>query len=82
MRGAVLHKLGLDFVKNRIMRSSYGISTLQEFRTGFHPEIRKVEGFDGIMLCKGVMDWYAKKISAISVFSLNSFRGNPLPMVL
>lgn len=82
MRGAVLHKLGLDFVKNRIMRSSYGISMNRKFQTGFDPEIHKVEGFDGNMLCEGVMDWYAKKVSAMFVFSLNSFRGNPLPMGL
>jgi hypothetical protein len=62
MRGAVLYKLGLDFVKDRIMRMSYGVRMRSWWRQGYHPESRRVVGLDGEPRCRGVMDWYAHKV--------------------
>jgi hypothetical protein len=62
MRGAVLYKLGLDFVKDRVMRVSYGTSSRVAFRNGYHPLSRRVVDFDGIPRCRGVMQWFVKKV--------------------
>lgn len=62
MRGAVLHKLGLDFVKDRVVRKSYGVTYNAEFRRGHHPASRKINCLDGITRCENVMDWYAKRV--------------------
>lgn len=66
MRGAVLHKLGLDFVRERIMRLSYGISTCPLFRTGYHPCSGKFIHIDGHARCRELMEWYAAKVLYIS----------------
>ena len=62
MRGAVLHKLGLDFVKERIMRFNYGVTQSSSFRAGYHPHSRKFIHIDGYPRCRGVMNWYAAKV--------------------
>ena len=62
MRGAVLYKLGLDFVKDRIMRRSYGVAMNVAFRSGHHPNSRKVTSLDGVVRCEDVMHWYAYKV--------------------
>ena len=62
MRGAVLYKLGLDFVKDRVMRVSYGTVSRVPFREGYHPVSRKEVDFDGFPRCGGVMHWFAKKV--------------------
>jgi len=62
MRGAVLYKLGLDFVKDRVMRASYGTVMRVPFREGYHPESRKEIDFDGKPRCSGVIHWFAKKV--------------------
>jgi hypothetical protein len=62
MRGAVLYKLGLDFVKDRIMRRSYGVAMNVAFRAGHHPTSRKVTSLDGVVRCEDVMHWYAYKV--------------------
>ena len=62
MRGAVLHKLGLDFVKNRMIRVNYGTESRVPFQEGYHPEFRRVLDYDGLPRCKGVMHWFAKKV--------------------
>jgi len=63
MRGAVLHKLGLNVVRERLMRRHYGVSFN---RLGFNPRKDPVhlKGIDaaGDVICKGVMKWYAKKV--------------------
>jgi hypothetical protein len=66
MKGAVLYKLGLDFVKDRVMRVSYGTTTGVPFEEGHHPDSRKVMGYDGTARCSGVMHWFAKKVSYLS----------------
>lgn len=63
MRGAVLYKLGLGCVKDRIMRKSYGVSKTVVFDEIKHPASRKFKGIDGVVRCRDVMHWYAKKVS-------------------
>lgn len=62
MKGAVLYKLGLDFVKDRVMRVSYGTPTRAPFREGYHPSSRRVFGLDGIAKCSGVLHWFVTKV--------------------
>jgi hypothetical protein len=62
MRGAVLHKLGLDFVTDRFARKCYGVAYNAEFKTGVHPSGRKITCLDGRVRCENVMEWYAKKV--------------------
>lgn len=61
MRGAVLYKLGLDFVKHRVMRLSYGIVNAPIFLPGHHPEEKKHVDIAGNIRCHDVMYWYATK---------------------
>jgi hypothetical protein len=62
MRGAVLYKLGLDFVKDRMMRLHYGVSVGDFFIPGEHPEYRKYTDLAGDVRCKGVMNWLVNKV--------------------
>jgi hypothetical protein len=62
MHGAVLHKLGLDFVMDRMMRASYGVHMDHVFRAGKDPEHRKFLAMDGVLRCKGRFDIYKKKV--------------------
>jgi hypothetical protein len=62
MRGAILHKLGLDIVKSRVMRRHYGIPVTRTFRYGHDPNYLKVTTAGGEICCNGVMDWYAQKV--------------------
>jgi len=62
MRGAVLYKLGLDLVTDRVMRRSYGIATNVPFRRGHHPESARYLDIDGTMRCRDVMHWYVHKV--------------------
>jgi hypothetical protein len=71
MRGAVLHKLGLDMVKDRFVRRSYGVTYNAEFRKGQHPSSRKIVCIDGVTRCENVMDWYAKKVNNFDHFQTN-----------
>jgi hypothetical protein len=63
MKGAVLYKLGLDLVRNRVMRVSYGIEQRLPFQEGRHPESLRVIGLEGHSMCEGIMYWFAKKVS-------------------
>ena len=62
MKGAVLYKLGLDLVRTRVMRSSYGTEIRVTFKEGVHPEYRKVYDYDRLPRCDGYMYWFAKKV--------------------
>jgi len=62
MRGAILHKVGLDVVKERVMRRHYGISTSKSFRYDHDPDRLKYTGPDGETMCRDVMGWYARKV--------------------
>jgi hypothetical protein len=63
MRGAVLYKLGLAFVKDRLMRASYGTVSRIPFREGRDPPSRRVYDFAGQAKCAGVMHWFVTKVS-------------------
>ena len=62
MRGAVLYKLGLDLVKDRVMRVSYGTAARVPFQEGYHPISRRVVDYEGNPRCTGVMHWFANKV--------------------
>jgi hypothetical protein len=65
MRGAVLHKMGINSVKERLMRRSYGVIANKAFRQGIHPEFRKFTDIAGVVRCRGNMNWYATKVHLI-----------------
>lgn len=62
-RGAVLHKLGLNLVKEHVMRVHYGIATWAPFRPDHHPSELRIISNDGHPVCKDVMKWYANKVN-------------------
>jgi len=64
MRGAVLHKLGLNCVKERIMRRHYGVVYNKPFDSSKDPVERKGYNLRGEAVCKDSMRWYAKKVSS------------------
>jgi hypothetical protein len=70
VKGAVLYKLGLDFVKERVLRMHYGIWMNPLFREGHHPQSKKYTALDGTVRCRGVMDWYANKAFTSLMISL------------
>jgi len=59
-RGAVLYKLGLNLVKEHVMRVHYGVATWVPFKSD-HPKRLRIDCLDGSIMCKDVMMWYAKK---------------------
>jgi hypothetical protein len=62
MRGAVLHKLGLNFVKERLMRVSYGIIVNELFREGYHPWDSRVIDVDGVPRCTNLLNWFVRRV--------------------
>lgn len=62
MLGAVLYKLGLDTVKSRIMRRSYGVVYNVEFLPGYHPPSQRYVCLDDVTRCQHVMNWYVRKV--------------------
>lgn len=62
MRGAVLNGLGLNLIKERLMRRSYGITSHPVFVEGEHPVKRRYVDIDGTVRCRDVMNWYAIKV--------------------
>jgi hypothetical protein len=62
VRGAVLHRMGLDIVRERVMRANYGIDKAVPFDFGTHPLSRMMVGPDGVLRCCEVMHWYARKV--------------------
>lgn len=65
-RGAVLYKLGLNLVKEHVMRVHYGIATWVPFREDTHPEELRIISNNGNPVCKDVMKWYANKVPLAS----------------
>ena len=61
MKGAVLHKLGLNFVKERIMRRSYGIDMSRPWEDD-DPIANKGISYAGETICCDVMRWYTTKV--------------------
>lgn len=63
MRGAVLHKMGLHLVKERLMRRHYGVEFWRRgFQNGIDPEYLRGCDATGEEVCKDVMNWYATKV--------------------
>jgi hypothetical protein len=62
MKGAVLHLLNGNVVKERLLRRHYGTRFHEDFKEGEHPESRKIIDVDGKPYCEDVMFWYAKKV--------------------
>jgi hypothetical protein len=62
MKGAVLHRLGLNAVKERMMRSNYGIEVNTPFISGFHPQSSRYTNARGDERCNIGLDWIAYKV--------------------
>ena len=62
MRDPVMHGLGLNLVKERLMRRSYGVVTQPIFRPSVDPQDRRSVDIIGVARCRDVMDWYARKV--------------------
>jgi hypothetical protein len=62
MRGAVLHGLGLNQIRERVMRRSYGIATNPVFVANRHPTARRFVDVDGVTRCRDVMEWLVCKV--------------------
>jgi hypothetical protein len=77
MRGAVLYKLGVDVVRERVMRMSYGIEVDSYFRAGYHPGSRWYMNINGLPYCRGVMEWFALKV-CFRLISLSDAQGQRL----
>jgi len=54
--------LGLNFVRERVMRRHYGFETRIPFIQYYHPESFKVKSLEGTWRCDKVMQWYASKV--------------------
>jgi len=76
MRGAVLHGLGLNLVKERLMRRSYGVTSHPVFAPDKHPASRRYVDVDGVERCKDAMDWYARRVHFCGRRGLISGRNN------
>jgi hypothetical protein len=67
MRGAVLHKMGLNSIKERIMRRHYGVEFKALFEAGVHPEHLKGTNAAGRTVCLSACRWYAHKVSPLAL---------------
>ena len=63
MKGAVLYRLGMNSVKERMMRDNYGLSCNQIFRQGVHPESSKYVDARGEIRTNVGVEWIANKVS-------------------
>jgi len=62
MKGAVLYRLGMNSVRERVMRDNYGLSCTQIFRQRVHPESSKfIDPRGDLRTNKGVI-WLANKV--------------------
>jgi hypothetical protein len=65
MRGAVFHRLGFNFVRERVLRRSYGMSLIRiPFNPKKDPLHLKTTHPSGIPACR-VMKWYAVKVVSL-----------------
>ena len=62
MRGAILHKMGLNAIKERVMRRHYGVEYKAPFEEGVHPEHMKARNAAGTIVCRSACRWYANKV--------------------
>ena len=59
--------VGLNFVRERIMRGHYGFRICPAFIKGFHRERLKFKDVDGQWRCDDVMMWNAYKVCCILI---------------
>jgi hypothetical protein len=62
MKGAVLYRLGMNSVKERLLRDNYGFSCAKPFIQGVHPESSKFIDARGDVRSKVALEWVAKKV--------------------
>jgi hypothetical protein len=62
MKGAVLTGLGLNLIKERLMRRSYGVKSHTVFVAGQDPLSRRYVDVDGTVRCRDVMKWYVVRV--------------------
>ena len=74
MKGAVLHKLGLNAIKERVMRRHYGVEYKAPFEEGVHPEHLKTRNAAGTIVCRAACKWYANKVLTSQSFSTDGDR--------
>ena len=65
MRGAVLYKMGMNMVKERVMRRHYGLVISDAFREGYDPEDLKFRAKDGTYRVRNVLHWFANKVRSM-----------------
>jgi hypothetical protein len=65
MRGAVLYKMGMNMVKERVMRRHYGLVISDKFREGYDPDELKFRGKDGTWRCRDILHWFANKVHSL-----------------
>lgn len=59
----MLHKVGLKFVEERLMRRHYGVEFRRRpFNHGSDPQYLYGIDPDGAEVCKEVLKWYASKV--------------------
>src|SRR5271170_187234 len=52
MKGAVLYRLGMHLVRERVLRSNYGTIMDMPFRWGVHPKERRFRHMSGQTRCR------------------------------
>ncbi|KAK6332133.1 hypothetical protein TWF718_002667 [Orbilia javanica] len=63
-RGAVMHGIENQIVKDRIARTCYGVCVDVRFREGVHPKYHEDnyhDEYDGILRVRDQMEWFIKK---------------------
>lgn len=61
----MLHGLGLNYVRERIIRRHYGTVKNKLFDEEHDPPHLQYLALDGRTKCRGVMDWFASKVLCI-----------------
>lgn len=62
MKGAVLYRLGMNWIKERKMRRNYGIEISTDFTPGVHPESSRYTDASGRDLTRVGLEWVAYKV--------------------
>jgi hypothetical protein len=72
MRGAVLYRMGLNCVKDRLMRRNYGVVHQGKYKPGEHPEFLRAVNKAGMVVCNRAMEWCAYKVCHLNLFFLTT----------
>jgi hypothetical protein len=82
MKGAVLHQLGLNMVKERIMRSNYGFRERVTFVPGVHPESSRYTSPEGKQRSNLGVIWVAYKVRLLKGATFNANREGEWPTTM